>query len=177
MSTVPGSFKPEHVFEYYDEPVLFTVRDEGGRPWLVVLVDSEADYRKWLRAPLSEQRLKALVAGDIDFRTAFLNVEGGHVFEGEEYRLPVSDLTEDHLPEPFKQGAKAEKQAEFFRLADSCPELFGLDDDGPEQGSFKQALKSAEKTLDLIGTGKIRTEELHQEGPRTYGSNHGEKVR
>ncbi len=112
MSTVTRLSNPEQlhideVYEYYDQPCLFTAHDSNEQIFLVVFIDQTDSSSIWLYAPISSTRLKALKTNKIDLKSAFSQAEGNFVYKVKIWRnnskskveeVACQDLTDDQLP-------------------------------------------------------------------------------
>jgi hypothetical protein len=89
--------KYEEVFLYYDQPVLFTVRNVvEDLLFLVVFADSSELFQIWLMAPVSEERMKQIKLGCVDLHDAFSNPEDGRVhvvIESMYWRYPARAIS------------------------------------------------------------------------------------
>lgn len=103
--TVLGQLEIIEVFEYFDGPCLFSCRNRSGAQFLAVFAD-EGEVDIWLYAPVSEGRLEAVRAGNVDLHTAFADAEDGFTylvkFNGSSVETnPVrgSSIPSDYLPD------------------------------------------------------------------------------
>ena len=76
-----GELKVEEVFAYYDFPRLFSCVDSKGSFYFVISVEDLDDGWVWLYAPMSRERLEKIRWGKITLREAFLQTEGGIVYQ------------------------------------------------------------------------------------------------
>jgi len=96
------------VYEFYDEPVLFSCKDRTDLIYLAVQSEHTKDHRTWILTALSSRRFERLRAGDEDLHAAFAAAERGQVYRTtillSDGRPPtvewvaVSDLTAKELP-------------------------------------------------------------------------------
>ena len=97
------------VHHFYDEPVLYTCRDETGRLYLTVFADEDeaSGVRTWLLAPISPARSKRVRTGKVSLLEAFRTPEGGmclSVAEDDDGSVvssawcPASGIPPDMLP-------------------------------------------------------------------------------
>ncbi len=112
MSTVTRSFNLDElhideVYEYYDQPCLFTAKTNSGQIFLVVFIDQTDSSNIWLYAPISSTTLEELKTKKIDFKSAFLQAEDNFVYKvkipkinsnAEIEEIACQDLTDDQLP-------------------------------------------------------------------------------
>lgn len=112
MSLLPqfthlGNLEIFEIYEYYDQPCLFSCRNMAEHFFLAIWVDETSDFDRWLYAPISLLRLAYLKSGGIDLRSVFLNAEDNFVFDVEVFYennhsnvtiIACSDLTDDLLP-------------------------------------------------------------------------------
>ena len=108
-STYLGKLNILEVYEAYDEPCLFTCQNASGQIFLVVLIDENEDYKKWVYVALSQKRFEYVRSGGIDLHDSFKSAEDEYVhivkvpFFTEEGNSRVAimsceDLSEDMLP-------------------------------------------------------------------------------
>jgi hypothetical protein len=136
MSLLPqfthlGNLELFEVYEYYDQPCLFSCRNMSEHFFLALWVDETSDFDRWLYAPISLMRLAYLKSGGIDLRSAFINAEDKFVFDVEVLYennhsnvkiIACSDLTDDLLPVEgeflrYKSPTLTPKKAEASRTA------------------------------------------------------------
>ncbi|MAG31395.1 MAG: helicase [Deltaproteobacteria bacterium] len=96
------------VYEFYDEPVLFSCRDRTDLLYLAVLSEETASHKTWLLTALSARRFSQLRAGALDLHSAFTDAERGQVYKARLPRtpdgtpavewVPSADLTRKELP-------------------------------------------------------------------------------
>jgi hypothetical protein len=108
-STILGILKLIEVYEFYDQPCLFSCQNLSGQVYLALWVDSSETEDIWLYAPVSSERFNHIKNGKVDLKTVFTHSEDAFVFEvrisfdGEKLTtvkaLASRDLTEDQLPE------------------------------------------------------------------------------
>lgn len=103
-----GNIYITEVFEFYDEPLLFSCMNSFGNLFVAVLLDLEDTYKEWLYLPISEARLIKAKKQLIDLHDLFSQPEDDllwKVFEvvGEKIckaqLISKSDLQEDDLPD------------------------------------------------------------------------------
>lgn len=73
---VPG-LMPVEVFDFYDIPRFYSVRDSVGQLYLVYWVDQDAESTKWLYLRISQDRYASLKQGLIPISFALSNPEEG----------------------------------------------------------------------------------------------------
>lgn len=113
MSLLPqspnlGNLEIVEIYVYYDQPCLFSCRNEIGQIFLAVWVDETEVDDLWLYVRISGQRLQSIRSGKIDLRDAFLKSENGFVCEVRISHtnspdlvetIPCDNIDEDWLPE------------------------------------------------------------------------------
>ena len=109
QSTILGILKLIEVYEFYDQPCLFSCQNLSGQVYIALWVDSLETEDIWLYVPISAQRFQNLKDGKIDLHAVFSQSEDAFVFEvnipfndHEQTRIRAiacSNLTEDQLPE------------------------------------------------------------------------------
>lgn len=96
----------KQTLEFYDVPHLFVATDVMGVNYLCVLYDQEEDY-KYLAVRISQVRLDAYLAGQVDLRLAYTQPEQEYslfkvIVENKSITataiLDVNELREDMLP-------------------------------------------------------------------------------
>nr|WP_302597398.1 DUF6575 domain-containing protein [uncultured Cellulosilyticum sp.] len=103
-----GNIYIDEVFEFYDEPVLFSCKNVFGNIFLTVLIDFEDDYKQWLYLPISQARLIQAKKQLIDLHDLFCQPEDDLLWKVLEVRgekickaqqISKNDLQEDDLPD------------------------------------------------------------------------------
>ena len=109
---IPGLGKLEivEIYEYYDQPVLYSCKNAAGHLYLVVAAAENDEYITWLCVPVSIERLNLIRSGKIDLHDAFADSENPYAIQvGVPYEEHASVLTdfiqsnqipEDMLPMP-----------------------------------------------------------------------------
>jgi hypothetical protein len=108
-STILGILKLIEVYEFYDQPCLFSCQNLSGQVYIALWVDSSEAEDVWLYASVSSERFNYIKNGEVDLKTVFTHSEDAFVFEviipfddqksTTVKALACSDLTEDQLPE------------------------------------------------------------------------------
>jgi hypothetical protein len=108
-STILGILKLIEVYEFYDQPCLFSCQNLSGQVYIALWVDSSETEDIWLYAPVSSERFNHIKNGEVDLKTLFTHSEDAFVFEVSipfddqkstmVKALACRDLTEDQLPE------------------------------------------------------------------------------
>ncbi|KRL39932.1 DUF6575 domain-containing protein [Liquorilactobacillus nagelii] len=74
-------FKIYHVYDYYDEPILYSFLNETGALFLANFVDYDEDSTEtWLYLPVSFQELKKVESGECSLRTLILSGESSFAY-------------------------------------------------------------------------------------------------
>lgn len=103
-----GKIYINEVFEFYDEPVLFSCKNSFGNFFVTVLLDVGETFKEWLFLPVSEARLIKAKKQLIDLYTLFSEPEDNvlwKVLERDNERVSYSSLlsseqlTDDDLPD------------------------------------------------------------------------------
>ena len=105
-----GKLEIVEVYEYYDQPVLYSCRNASGHLYLVVAADENDKYVTWLSVAVSTERLNLIRSGKIDLYTAFADSENPYAIQ---VRVPYdkrashqidftqsNQISEDMLPIP-----------------------------------------------------------------------------
>ena len=107
---IPGLGRLEivEVYDYYDQPILFSCKNAAGHLYLVVAADENDQHEIWLYAGVSTERLNLIRSGAIDLHDAFAKPEGGFLLQATvpyEDQIPLriepiqpNQISEDMLP-------------------------------------------------------------------------------
>jgi hypothetical protein len=118
-----GPLEIVEVYEYYDQPILFTCKSLTGICYLVVWLgedeDDEEDTQgdKWLFAPLSQRRFEAVRSGLIDLHAAFARVETGVLYTVIEPISPHSSILTTPAPVESIDPSLFPQEGEFLKLS------------------------------------------------------------
>lgn len=107
--TIPnlGTLRMLEVFEYYDQPLLFSCENKSGQIFIALSIDELNNGFRWFYLPVSRSRYDSIRQGIISLKNAFLQAEEGWVWDVHENtetssyfvsQLLTSKLTEDDLP-------------------------------------------------------------------------------
>ena len=110
QGTILGKLEPIEIYEFYDQPLLFSCRNASGDIFLVVSIDEDDDCETGLYVSMSPNRFNRICSGNIDLHDAFADAEYGTVFEVQTpyntekevsvKSVPTHTLTQDMLPLP-----------------------------------------------------------------------------
>ena len=152
QSTHLGKLELIEVYEFYDQPILFSCRNASDAIFMGVFADEDDNFETWLYVGVSPHRFRQIRSGAIDLHDAFSEVEDGVVFQikvPHDEQMPVSmsipatQIPDDMLPLP----------GEFINL--ETPTLPELDEDIERKSSqTRQEIISLALNFD----GKFRTE-------------------
>lgn len=78
INTGLGKLSMVEIYEYYDIPRLFSVRDVVGTLYLVYWCDEIEDSSVWLYLPISESRLTDMRHRKVSLRTAYAEPQNGY---------------------------------------------------------------------------------------------------
>ena len=105
-----GKLEIIEVYEYYDQPVLYSCKNASGHFYLVVAAAEDAQFLTWLCVAASTERLNLIRSGKIDLHDAFVNSENPYAIQVrvpyEEHASVQTDfiqsnqIPEDMLPMP-----------------------------------------------------------------------------
>lgn len=106
-----GALRVVEVYDYYDRPLMLTLKNELGHLFLAKLADIEDQVGIWLYLPISEERYLQFRSGGIDTYTVFKKPEIPSVYlvkisetSSEDFYACVSispeDIPDDYLPVP-----------------------------------------------------------------------------
>ena len=76
-----GRLRIVEVFDFYDEPTLYSCQDSIGHLYLAICADMDAVEGIWYYAPISQTRLSQVRSGAIDLHDAFAEAEQGWFWE------------------------------------------------------------------------------------------------
>lgn len=109
QSTLLGKLEFFEIYEYYDQPCLFSCTNSSGQIFISVWVDSKEMEEVWLYAPISSRKFKKLRNKEVALRNVFTDSEDAFVFEvvipSEDIDktmvtlVPCKDIDKDYLPE------------------------------------------------------------------------------
>ena len=149
QSTHLGKLELIEVYEFYDQPILFSCRNASDAIFMGVFADEDDDFEIWLYVGVSPYRFQQIRSGAIDLHDAFSEVEDGIIFQIKVFydeRIPVSmpipttQIPDDMLPIP----------GEFINLETST--LPELDEDLEWKSLQKQFKDLSEPEHDVTGT-------------------------
>ena len=86
-----GKLEIVEVYEYYDQPVLYSCKNAAGHFYLVVAAAEDAKFLTWLCVAVSTERLNLIRSGKIDLHDAFADSENP-------YAIQVKVPYEEHAP-------------------------------------------------------------------------------
>lgn len=104
-----GKLEIVEIYDYYDQPVLFSCKNTDGNLYLVVAADENDQYETWLYAQVSVDRLNLIESDTIDLHDAFADTEDGSVLQVKfpyDETLPLTEhvksyqIPKDMLPNP-----------------------------------------------------------------------------
>jgi hypothetical protein len=105
-----GKLEIIEVYEYYDQPVLYSCKNAAGHLYLVVAAAEDAQFLTWLCVAASTERLNLIRSGKIDLHDAFADSENPYTIQVrvpyEEHASVQTDfiqsnqIPEDMLPMP-----------------------------------------------------------------------------
>ena len=76
-----GKLEIIEVYEYYDQPVLYSCKNASGHFYLVVAAAEDDQFLTWLCVAVSPERLNLIRSGKIDLYDAFANSENSHAIQ------------------------------------------------------------------------------------------------
>ena len=105
-----GKLEIVEIYEYYDQPVLYSCKNAMGHFYLVVAADEDDQYLTWLCAAVSTERLNRIRSGKVDLHDAFAHPESAYAIQ---VKVPYNEnasvqvdfiqsnlIPEDMLPVP-----------------------------------------------------------------------------
>ena len=76
-----GKLEIVEIYEYYDQPVLYSCKNGMGHLYLIVAADEDDQYLTWLCAAVSTERLNRIRFGKVDLHDAFAHPENAYVVQ------------------------------------------------------------------------------------------------
>ena len=149
QSTHLGKLELIEVYEFYDQPILFSCRNASDAIFIGVFADEDDNFETWLYVGVSPHRFKQIRSGAIDLHDAFSEVEDGIIFQikmphneqiPESMPISATQIPDDMLPLP----------GEFINL--ETPTLSELDEDLKWKRLQKQFRDFSEPEHDVTGT-------------------------
>ena len=147
-----GQLELIEVYEFYDQPILFSCRNASDAIFIGVFAAEDDNFETWLYVGVSPHRFNQIRSGAIDLHDAFSEVEDGIIYQikvPHDEQMPVSmpipapQIPDDMLPLP----------GEFINLETSTlPEL----DEDIERKS--RQIRQEIISLALNFDGEFRTE-------------------
>ena len=147
-----GKLELIEVYEFYDQPILFSCRNASDAIFMGVFADEDDDFETWLYIGVSLHRFQRIRSGAIDLHDAFSEVEDGIIYQ---IKVPYDEKMPVSMPIPATQipDDMLPLSGEFINL--DTPTLPELDEDlGRKSLQTKQEIIS----LDLNFNGERRTE-------------------
>ena len=83
-----GKLEIVEIYEYYDQPVLYSCKNAVGHLFLVVAADENDKYVTWLCVAVSTERFNLIRSGKIDLHDAFVHSENAYTFK---IRVPYDE--------------------------------------------------------------------------------------
>lgn len=126
QSTHLGKLELIEVYEFYDQPILFSCRNASDAIFMGVFADEDDDFETWLYVGVSPQRFKQIRSGAIDLHDAFSEVEDGIIFQ---IKMPHNEQIPESMPISATQipDDMLPLSGEFINL--ETPTLPELDED------------------------------------------------
>ena len=149
QSTHLGKLELIEVYEFYDQPILFSCRNASDAIFIGVFADEDDNFETWLYVGVSPHRFKQIRSGAIDLHDAFSEVEDGIIFQikmphneqiPESMPISATQIPDDMLPLP----------GEFIDL--ETPTLPELDEDIERKSLQKQFKEFSELERHVTGT-------------------------
>ena len=149
QSTHLGKLELIEVYEFYDQPILFSCRNASDAIFIGVFADGDDNFETWLYVGVSPHRFKQIRSGAIDLHDAFSEVEDGIIFQikmphneqvPESMPISATQIPDDMLPLP----------GEFIDL--ETPTLPELDEDIERKSLQKQFKEFSEPERHVTGT-------------------------
>jgi hypothetical protein len=81
QSTSLGKLELIEVYEFYDQPILFSCRNASDTIFMAVFADENEEFETWLYASMSHHRFELIRSGEIDLHDVFSETEDGIAFQ------------------------------------------------------------------------------------------------
>ena len=99
-----GKLEIVEVYEYYDQPVLYSCKNAMGHFYLVVAADEDDQCLTWLCAAVSAERLDCIRSGKVNLHDAFAHPESARVVQvkvpyNKHTSVQVDFIQPDQIPE------------------------------------------------------------------------------
>lgn len=95
-----STFSLDRVLQYYDGPRLLLQRSQSGQLYLAWWSDLDETTERWIYLPLSENRLRSVLSGEIPSFDALHSPEDGHLF------IIDRDLTTNEIVQTVQTSAE-----------------------------------------------------------------------
>lgn len=124
-STLLGRLELLEVFVFYDEPRLFSCKNQTGVIFIAVWIDENEAGDIYYYVPMSRERYDNVISGSVDLREAFILSEDGIVFEvnmpfdNNQVKIiskPVTSLEDSSLPVAGRKLEYGRPEIEANRL-------------------------------------------------------------
>lgn len=125
-----GKLEIVEVYEYYDQPVLYSCKNASGHFYLVVAAAEDNQFLTWLCVAVSTERLNLIRSGKIDLHDAFAYSENPYAIQVrvpyEEHASVLTDfiqsnqIPEDMLP---MSGECLDLETEIFPVLSDVEEI------------------------------------------------------
>ena len=76
-----GELEIVEIYEYYDQPVLYSCKNASGHYYLVVAAAEDDQFLTWLCVAVSTERLNLIRSGKIDLHDAFADSENRYAIQ------------------------------------------------------------------------------------------------
>ena len=148
QSTHLGKLELIEVYEFYDQPILFSCKNASDAIFMGVFAAEDDNFETWLYAGVSPHRFNQIRSGAIDLHDAFSEVEDGIIFQikvPHDGQMPVSmPISAAQIPDDMLS-----LPGEFINLE---PTLSELDEDLKWKSLQKQFRDFSEPEHDVTGT-------------------------
>ena len=111
-----GKLEIVEVYEYYDQPVLYSCKNAAGHLYLVVAADENDKYVTWLCVAVSTERINLIRSGKIDLHDAFAYPENPYTIQ---VRVPY----EAHVSHQIDWTESNQISEDMLPLSGECLDL------------------------------------------------------
>ena len=125
-----GKLEIVEVYEYYDQPVLYSCKNASGHFYLVVAAAEDDQFLTWLCVAVSTERLNLIRSGKIDLHDAFADSENPDAIQvkvpyEEHASVQTDSIQSNEIPEDMLplSGERLNIETEIFPVSSDAEEM------------------------------------------------------
>ena len=125
-----GKLEIVEVYEYYDQPVLYSCKNAAGHFYLVVAAAEDAQFLTWLCVAVSIERLNLIRSGKIDLHDAFADSENPYAIQvrvpyKEDATIQTDFIQANQIPEDMLplSGERLDIETEILPVLSDAEEI------------------------------------------------------